>query len=236
MIPAADLCAVIEETWADAGRITGDTWQLRLGAGGGSRVSAATGTVGPRGLRLVEAAQRAAGQAPLWMIREGDAALDSLLAAEGYAVMDPVVAYAAPVATLATARPPPVTTFEVWPPLAVQHEIWAEGGIGPARIAVMMRTRGPKTALLGRLDDRPAGTAFVAIHCGIAMLHALEVAPKWRRRGLATHLLRAAAFWAAGQGAATFSLVVTRANTGANALYASLGMQVVGQYHYRIKE
>jgi N-acetylglutamate synthase len=174
-------------------------------------------------------------QPALFMIREGDAALDALLDAAGYAVKDPVVAWAAPIDTLATTRPPPVTTFEVWPPLAAQSEIWAAGGVGHERRAVMRRVVGPKTAILGRLDEAPAGTVFVACHGSLAMLHALEVAPPFRRRGLAAHMLHACAFWAREQGAGHLSLVVTCANVGANALYASLGMTVVGQYHYRIR-
>jgi ribosomal protein S18 acetylase RimI-like enzyme len=65
------------------------------------------------------------------------------------------------------------------------------------------------------------------------MIHCVEIAPAHRRKGLARHLMRAAARWAQANGAAWFTLVTTRENDGANALYASLGMQVVGHYHYR---
>ena len=41
--------------------------------------------------------------------------------------------------------------------------------------------------------------------------------------------------WAAEQGADRLALAVTQANSGAIALYTSLGMQPVGEYHYRIK-
>ena len=67
------------------------------------------------------------------------------------------------------------------------------------------------------------------------MLHGLEVAGSQRRQGLGRNLLHAAANWAADQGASRLSLVVTRQNTAARALYARLGMQGVGQYHYRLK-
>ena len=65
------------------------------------------------------------------------------------------------------------------------------------------------------------------------MIHALEISDQHRRQGLARHLTRAAAFWAQDNGAAYLTLVTTQANIGANALYASLGMTLVGQYHYR---
>ena len=67
------------------------------------------------------------------------------------------------------------------------------------------------------------------------MLHALEILPIFRRHGLGRHLLIAAARWAQAQGALDLLLVVARANLAANALYASLGMGIVGQYHYRIR-
>ena len=100
----------------------------------------------------------------------------------------------------------------------------------------MERTLGPKTVILSRTDDRPSGAAFVALHARTALIHAIEVRPALRRRGAARQILSAAAYWAAQQGADRLALVVTEANTGARALYASLGMQPVGQYHYRHKE
>jgi ribosomal protein S18 acetylase RimI-like enzyme len=45
----------------------------------------------------------------------------------------------------------------------------------------------------------------------------------------------AAANWAAEAGATRLSLVVTRQNAAARALYARLGLEVVGEYHYRMK-
>ncbi len=178
---------------------------------------------------------RAAGQRPLFMIRDQDAALDRELADLGYLIKDPVNLYAAPVAQIATMRPPPVTTFEVWPPLAAQVEIWAAGGIGAGRLTIMDRAPLPKTTILGRLQDRPAGTLFIGIAGDCAMIHALEIAVAQRRQGLARQMTIAAAFWAQAQGARWLTLVATRANTGAHALYTSLGMGVVGQYHYRIQ-
>jgi ribosomal protein S18 acetylase RimI-like enzyme len=51
---------------------------------------------------------------------------------------------------------------------------------------------------------------------------------------MATHLTRAAAHWAARQGASHLTLVTTRANVAANALYTGLGFKLVGHYQYRI--
>jgi ribosomal protein S18 acetylase RimI-like enzyme len=105
--------------------------------------------------------------------------------------------------------------------------------LGPARIAIMHRAFGPKTVILSRAADHPSGVAYIACHNHIAMLHALEVIPTLRRQRSAQNILRAAAHWAADQGAHTLALVVTQANDVARRLYQGLGMQVVGQYHYR---
>lgn len=233
---AHKLYAVIDGTWPAAVKQALGPWTVRLDDSGSSRVSAATAEAPftDADIAAAEAAMREAGQLPLFMIKEGEDHLDQTLAARGYVIKDPVNMYAAPVREIATERPPPVTTFEAWPPLAVQTEVWAAGGIGKGRIAVMDRARHPKTTLLGRLNDRPAGTVYIGIAGDCAMIHALEVAEHHRRQGLAAHLTRAAAYWAQNNGAAYLSLVTTVANDGANALYTSLGMTHVGQYHYRI--
>jgi GNAT superfamily N-acetyltransferase len=226
------LAEVMEATWPPAGRRRLGPFTLRDGNGGGKRVSAAS-VDGPfTGADL--AALEAAMPAPLMLIRAGDEALDAALDSHGWRIIDPVVAYAAPIATL-TADLPFLTAFPHWPPLEIARSIWAEGGIGPARLAVMDRVQGPKAALLGRIDDRSAGVAFVACHGAEAMVHALEVRDSQRRQGLGKRLLHAAANWASEEGATRLSLVVTRQNAAARALYARLGMQTVGHYHYRMK-
>jgi len=47
-------------------------------------------------------------------------------------------------------------------------------------------------------------------------------------------MMRCAALWAAQNGATRIAVAATEENTGANALYAALKMEVVGHYHYRI--
>jgi GNAT superfamily N-acetyltransferase len=226
------LAELMEATWPPARRWSLGPITLRDGAGGGKRVSAASveGTLTEADLQAAIAAM----PEPLFLVRAGDAALDAALDARGWRIVDPVVAYAAPVALL-TADLPPLTAFPHWPPLEIARSIWAEGGIGPERIGVMDRVTGAKAAVLGRIADRPAGVAFVACHGPEAMVHALEVRPESRRQGLGRNLLIAAANWAAEQGVTRLSLAVTRQNAAARALYARLGMETVGQYHYRMK-
>ncbi|MDH3264264.1 MAG: GNAT family N-acetyltransferase, partial [Paracoccaceae bacterium] len=140
----AELYAALEATWPPARSFRRGPWTLRDGQGGGKRVSAATaeGWVNAADIALMEAEEAAVGQPPLAMIREGDEALDALLATQGYEVVDPVVAYAAPVSRLA-GTPATARAFPHWPPLAMTEEIWAEAGIGPGRLSVMDRAEGP---------------------------------------------------------------------------------------------
>lgn len=236
MIPTSEqLYEVCEATWPPASRVNVDGWTLRDGAGGGKRVSAATMLRPDADPGTAEMIMQAAGEPSLFMIRDGDEALDAVLQARGYKVVDPVNVYACPVSKLTDIPIPKVTAFSIWEPLAIMEEIWAEGGIGPARLAVMERAA-VKTGILSRWNEKPAGVAFAAIHDRICMVHAVEVLPHQRRSGVAGWMMRKAAFWAEENGADTISVLCTTANTGANALYASLGFHVVGHYHYRIRE
>ena len=230
-----DFAAAIEATWPALAVHRAGPWAVREGAGGGKRVSAASalGAWSPDDIALAEQTQRDLGQDRLFVIWPWDHALDAALAARGYAKIEPVVGYCAPIS--AFAPPARMTSFPHWPPLQIACEIWAEGHISAARLAVMDRVLGPKTVILGRTADKPAGAAFVALHGTTAMIHALEVRPALRRRGAGREILAAAAHWAAQQGADRLALAVTQANGAARALYASLGMQPVGEYHYRIK-
>lgn len=226
---------VIDATWPAAEKWTDGPWTFRKGLSAGSRVSATTGSGTLADLPAAEAQMSAMDQPKLFMIRHGDTELDEMLAAQGYTIKDPVTLMNAPIDRIATERPPAVTTFEVWPPLAIEREIWLEDGVGPARVAVMERSTCTRTTILGRLDDTPAGTGYVGIHKGVAMFHGLVTLPRFRRRGLAQHMIRAMAFWAGENGAEEIALLVVKANGPANALYQRMGFEHVADYHYRIK-
>ena len=239
MTPDAQMIyAVTEATWPPARIETHGPVTIRDGAGGGKRVSAATAThaLTPDELTDAEAAMRGLGQGALFQIRAGDDALDAMLSDQGYRVVDPVNLYVAPVAALTVETPPRVTTFSVWEPLEIMREIWAEGSIGPARIAVMERATCAKTGLFGRHDNRPAAVGYAGLHDGIAMVHALEVRAAHRRAGMGRWMMIEAAHWAARHGAAHIAVLCTKQNAAANGLYASMGFAPVGEYHYRQKD
>ena len=226
----------IDATWPAAHLHQSGPWTLREGAGGGKRVSAATKAAPFRegDIAKAEDAMIALGQTSLFMIRPQDSDLDAALAARDYRVIDPVVVLACPVEHLTNTPVPKVTTFEIWEPLAIMKEIWAQGGVGPARLEIMRRPA-TKTAILARWNQKPAGTGFVAVDGTTAMVHAVEVLPDQRRQGVAQWIMRQAAFWAAKQGAENMAVLCVKTNAAALALYSGLGFERVTAYHYRQK-
>lgn len=233
---AARLLAAVDATWPAAQMRETAGWCLRRGADGGKRVSAASaltpGAVPDIGAAVAGLA--AWGQVPLFRIGPGEAALDAELGARGYGVIDPVAIYCAPAAAIDDGADQTARVIRVATALRIVEEIWAEGGIGPGRLAVMARPAGPRTTLLARIEDRPAGVAFVAVDTDVAMIHAVEVAPGFRRKGAGAALLRGAARFALDHGAPWLALAVTEANAPARTLYERLGMAVATRYHYRI--
>lgn len=231
------LFAAMEATWPAAETRAEGPWTLRRGDGGGKRVSAATARA-PEAMQEIPqaaAAMHAMGQTALFMLRPDETALDAALAAAGYDIVDPVTLHAGPVTLLTDTPVKRMTAFTIWPPLAIMRDLWAAGGIGPARLAVMDRAAGPKTAILARHTDQPAGVAFAACHGDLVMVHAIETVPALRRQGVGGNMLRLAAHWGAARGARHLALAVTDANRPANALYASLGLSAVGHYRYRME-
>jgi GNAT superfamily N-acetyltransferase len=232
-----DILIALEATWPAAARQTIGPWIIRDGQGGGKRVSAATPNSDwtSQDIRWAQTAMRDLGQTPLFMITDQDQHLDHALANAGYDIVDPVNIYSTSVDTLTTERPPKVSMFSVWPPLAIEIDMWAEGGITDARVNVMKRVPAPKTSILARWNDHPAGVGFAAVHGKHAFVHAVEIRSHQRQQGVAGWLMKQAAFWAAEQGASRLNIACTKANVAANALYRSIGMKVVGEYHYRMK-
>lgn len=235
---AEQLTELLWATWPAASESACGPVTLRRGEGGGSRVSAASApnTLSLDDLRQAEIEMQELGQVPQFRVLPDQDTLDGLLAATGYQSHDPTLLFTGPLAPLAEAPLERMSTFEVFPPLGIQREIWAQGGIGPARLAIMDRARGPKTSVLGRHSDRPVGAGFGAVHQGTLMVHALEVLPEWRRQGAARQMIQALARFGQDNGAEQIALLVTQANTSAVALYHKLGLQAEPGYHYRRKD
>ena len=238
-LPGTDqLFEALEATWAPhAVHPVGD-FRLREGRGGGQRVSSATlaHAATKPDLRSVEAtalAMKNLGQTPLFQITPDDDDLDHMLRNLGYTISDPTVIFTAPAKEIAAQRLPGLSVIEGALALELMAELWASGGIGPDRLAVMDRVRAPKAYLLLRHDNQGAGCAFVAAHNGIAMLHALEVSPTARRHGLGRAATAFAGSFVLEHGADWLALATVRENRPACALYESMGFRITTEYHYR---
>jgi hypothetical protein len=189
MIGPADIAATIRATWPPASVRRIGPFDVNDGAGGGNRVSAARlsdplsdgGAVSPGEVSDVATAQAARGTEALFMVFGWQDPLDRLLAAEGYATRDETLILAAPAADIAEA-PPPVSCFEIWPPLAVQEEIWAPAESarrGALSCAGPKVPRPPCSDGSTTVPPRPPSSRCMA---RTAMLHALEVASRARRQ------------------------------------------------------
>ncbi len=223
-------------TWPPASVREQGPFLLRDGAGGGKRVSATSlhaNTASDTQLEHVIETMRNGGNAPLFSLLPEQSELDHALEARGFEICDPTLIYVARAADLAPLAPPGIAVLPSDRPLAIQREVWRPDGIGPERLAVMERAKGPKAYLLARHTERPAGTAFVATDGEIAFLHALYVCQWARGMGIGRNLTTGAARWAAQSGANLLALAVTQANAPARAIYERLGLKAVTRYHYR---
>lgn len=234
-VPLAAVLEAAEATWPPAEVARDGGIETGRGMGAGGRVSAsraASPDWREADLQAAVARHLAWGQPPLVRAWDDDTRMNAVLAAGGWQRFKPTAILLRPVAALMAQPVPPMAAFALWPPLAIQRELWAAGGIGPERQAVMQRVAGPRAALMGRVRDRVAGTAFVAAHGPVAFLHAVVVEPGLRRHGVGATLVRKAAHWAAGSGASALALAVARENAGAMALYDSLGFTEAAGYAY----
>lgn len=229
--------AAFEATWPAAEVAVTGAVRSGRGMGAGGRVSSSTVSDGwtEADIAAAEAQHRAWDQPPMFRVQDDQPDIAAALTARGYQTVNPTAILAAPLDRL---RDPvdPMAAFTIWPPLAIQRQIWADGNIGPARQAVMDRVTGGKTALLARHRDRAAGAGFVAVHGGVAMIHAVEVVPEQRRQGVGLSLVRKAADWSAAEGAGALALAVSLGNAPAVGLYAALGFAEVGRYAYYTRE
>lgn len=235
----ARVLAAIGAGWAPAETSFIGDWFVDRGLGGGRRAGSVK-AVGSPGLPLeeavaeAEARQRNWQQRPCFQIGPDNQELDALLDRRGYGKEGVSPVMAGPAETAMRAGSGRRMVLFVGTPLVALEEMWAAGGIGAARQAVMARTAPPKAVIMLREDDRVASAAFVAVHDGIATMSAVLTAPQFRRRGLGRETVAAAARFGMSCGAQTLALSVEADNEPAKALYAGLGLQQVSCYHYRM--
>lgn len=233
--------AALEATWPPAETADIQGWRARFARGAGRRVCSARmiGASADLGaLPEIEAYYTARQADCLIQTPTSDAAaaiaLGNGLSAQGYAAEAStrfLSASAEPVAARALTTDARPYLIRCRAPLAATEAIWAEGGVGPERRAVMARAA-ERQIWIVRLDHRVAGAAFVARAGEVAMVHAVQVTPWARRRGAGRDLTIAAARWAQERGARHLALAVEVENAPARALYQGLGFEDAGGYVY----
>lgn len=232
----SDIFEAIDVTWPAEKFLEIPKWKLRRSANGGKRVSAATAIGAPdiSDIKLAENKMVQWHQDKLFMIKKNEIILDEALSASGYRVIDPTNIWSISSKNLSIQKTLPVKAFTIFPPLAIQRELWRENHIPPSRIEIMDRVKTHKTTIFGRINARPAASAFVAVSNKFAMVHALVVDKKCRRQGMGKFVMQKVGSWAYQMGAESVVALCTEKNYSANILYKSLGMQVIGKYHYRV--
>jgi N-acetylglutamate synthase len=231
-------------TWPPQTVIDVDGWRAGLSGGVTRRANSVLPVGEPAdveaALRAVEALYADAGQPAVFRIDPAaQPGLDALLEARGYraaAATDVLVRSlagvpaAGPVAVDVADEPDPAW-LGLWSgtkaPLGS-----ASGGVDAGFVRGVL-TAAPAIYLTARDDDGPLGVVRAAFVDDWVGLSCLVVDPRARRRGLGRALTLRALHEAVDRGASCAFLQVEVENTAAATLYAGLGFQSSGRYHYR---
>lgn len=235
---AASLDRLADQGWPALERRPLEGWTLRASAGVTNRANSVL-TAGPVADldAAVDAAERwyAARSLPavFQLSPASPAELPRVLADRGYrehSQTDILVADRAEVAAGSAAVVIHEHPSDAW--LATWWSVDGRGGEAEREIARRILTGG--AALYASLGDpaAPAAVARLALLGGWGGLYAVATRPEARRRGHARALATALAAAAADRGVTGLWLQVLAGNTGAHALYASLGFRPASRYAY----
>lgn len=164
--------------------------------------------------------------------------LDRVLAARGYAEVDPTLVmaraldgtWAAPAHRVELAGEPSEGWLARW---------WATDGRGGPEVPEAARrivcgVPSVYASIAGPAGAMPDAVGRVTVTDGWAGIYCMAVAPERRRGGLGRSVLSALLGAAAERGAHHAYLVVVAANASARGLYAGMGFTVAGGYRYRV--
>jgi ribosomal-protein-alanine N-acetyltransferase len=89
----------------------------------------------------------------------------------------------------------------------------------------------PKTRkyLVALSENEIVGYAGIALAGDVADIHTLTVLPEFRRKGIATHMLKELEAWALEKGVANFMLEMREGNAEAQPLYEKYGYSVISR-------
>ena len=217
---------------------------VRAFAGGTGRANAASSLdpapdpALPDRIARIEARYAAHGMAPRFRSTPLDPlGLAALLAARGYVEKDETVILLAPIGAIAApdaaaeALPAPDADWMAVTATA-EHQTPARRREKEGNPGLLMI---PGAWITLREDGAAAAVISVAAAGEVAGFFDLAVRPEHRRRGLAARAVRAAAHWAAGQGATWLFCQVAAANAASLALNTGLGMTEAYRYRYFVR-
>ncbi len=175
----------------------------------------------------------------------GREALDAALAGRGWSVYNPVQVLTADVGVTLRSLPerPDLPPVEIEPEPAddwvAAYHYRGDSGLPPVGRAILTGSRRPGFAVVrsggaGGSASSVLAIARASLDRGWLGVTAVEVDPAQRRRGLASHVMRAVLGWAADAGVPDAYLQVADENAAALALYDRLGFAPHHRYHYRL--
>lgn len=160
--------------------------------------------------------------------------LDQRLAKCGYRLREPCTTLCKAIdATIA--QPDDVTILDS--PSAEWMQIYL-AGISPDRRkiapAILKRVPGPKAFAIARVNGEPVSTALGVIDGTVVIAECVSTRADKRRSGSGSTVMRGIEAWGARLGATIIGLQAVAANKPAQAMYAALGYETVGEHHYRM--
>jgi GNAT superfamily N-acetyltransferase len=166
-------------------------------------------------------------------------ALDAILEDHGYRYVDPTLVTAATLAEVLSRseRSGPVALVderlsESWLTAYCQSE-GVRPGEAVARRAILERRTSPGGHAVIALDGQAAAVGLGIGEGDWLGVFCMVTHQTYRRRGLATAVLRALAGWGKERGHSRVYLQVMQDNEGARALYGGMGFTTLYGYHYR---
>lgn len=239
--------SLMAAAWPAVERSTADGWVLRSAGGVTQRansiwpVAAAVDAVAAAAsLRVAENWYAERRQPVIFQLtrRAENDSLEAFLDTRGYSKQSETIIMAAAVPAT---KPVPPAAFTVEVAAAPSEEwldVWwavdGRGGAAEKDTARHILTGVPSLYAAARNDaGEVVGTGRLTIVDGWAGVYGMATHPDSRRRGVAAAVLAELLRQASTAKAERLWLMVTAANTGAQALYARAGFVEVGRYHYR---
>jgi len=246
-LPDMAVVRALEETtfaaWPDLASVRLDGWLLRFAAGHTKRANSVNVVHACQaGLeaRIEEAERhyRLAGLTPVFRLTPlAEDALDGLLAARGYAVVEPSLVKTAPMLTgvsrdagVALTNAPDTGWLDAYRAAAGLDEQAAV-----TLRAMLARIAGRPVYAVLRAQDEVLGLAMAVTVGGRVGFFDVLTLPAARRRGVARRIMESLIAWSRDEaGATSMWIQVVAANAPARNLYRNLGFRTAYGYHYRV--